>query len=89
MKIVLNKDYGGFSVSDYVRDTLDLEDNYSADRKDPRLIKLIEDFPDRCDGTFATLKIVEIPDEATDYYISDYDGLETIIYVINGKLYLK
>ena len=33
------------------------------------------------------LVVVEIPDGATDWDIYEYDGLETIIYVLNGKIY--
>ena len=38
-------------------------------------------------GDYAKLKVVEIPDNFTDYEINDYDGVETLIYVIDGKIY--
>ena len=32
------------------------------------------------------LVVKEIPDNATDYMITEYDGAEGIIYVVDGKL---
>jgi hypothetical protein len=32
------------------------------------------------------LVVVEIPDNATDWNIEEYDGLETVIYVLNGRI---
>jgi hypothetical protein len=31
--------------------------------------------------------VVEIPNEATDYEILEYDGLEEVVCVIDGKLH--
>ena len=31
-------------------------------------------------------KVVDIPDESTDYLITDYDGIETLYYVLDGKI---
>ena len=39
------------------------------------------------DGYCAELEVVEIPDGATDYYLNEYDGMESIIYVLDGKLH--
>ena len=38
-------------------------------------------------GICAKLKVVEIPEEATDWEINEYDGLESITYVVDGKLH--
>jgi hypothetical protein len=46
-------------------------------RDDPILIQVIEDLGDKANGTYANLKIVEIPDDVK-YKIDNYDGLETI-----------
>ena len=32
-------------------------------------------------------KEIILPDNVTDYIVFDYDGYETLYYVINGKLY--
>lgn len=87
MKIVVNKCYGGFSVSKDVCEKLGLESVYDADRYDTRLIQMVEEDPQAVGGYFAALCVVEIPDDATDHTIIDYDGCETVLYVMNGKIY--
>ena len=84
MKIVLNKDYGGFHLPrEYAEatDTNFYDDSFEV-RTDPDLIEYITAHPHETD-----LKVVEISDEATDYDILEYDGLESISYVVNGKIY--
>lgn len=46
-------------------------------RDDPKLVKIVEKMGDKANGTFAKLKIVEIPD-GVEWQISEYDGIETI-----------
>lgn len=55
-------------------------------RYNQTLISMIEEGYD-CSGSFSKLRVVEIPDEATDYMINEYDGSENVIYVLNGKLH--
>jgi len=89
MKIVINGCYGGFGLSKRVMKALGIEHEYEVARTDKRLIELVErcgsDYVSRGDCT--SLEVVEIPDEATDWTIREYDGLETIIYVVDGKLH--
>lgn len=33
------------------------------------------------------LEIAEIPDEAMDWKLDEYDGLESVTYVVDGKIY--
>ena len=90
MKIVLNKCYGGFSLSKYALDKLGLtlDDVFSMNRTDPCLIELVEKEPDKVSTPFfANLKVVEIPNYATAWELNEYDGYETITYVVEGKLY--
>lgn len=92
MKLVINTAHGGFEVSkgfyDYYnipcvlyfggicRATEPWTDNF---RKDPRLIEYIEKFgPQAASGIFSHLKVVEIP-KGTKYYISEYDGCESVV----------
>jgi len=50
-------------------------------RDDPILVEVCREYPS------PNVVIATIPDEATDWSIWDYDGLETIIYVLDGRLY--
>ena len=87
MEIVINTCYGGFSVSEEAVRFFNLDSVYSyIDRQDPVLIKKVKENPDWVSGRFANLKVVDIPDEATDWIIDEYDGLERIMYVLNGKI---
>ncbi len=90
MKIVLNRDWGGFDLPQDFCDAYDLGDAWNAcceiKRDDPRLVKWVEDHAN-CEGECGDLAVVEIPDSCTDWEINDYDGMESIIYVVDGKLY--
>ena len=89
MLVVLNKCFGGFSLSDRAAGVLGLDGGYSyVDRTDPDLIALIQEHGSEwVSSIYANLRIVEIPDEVTDWEINEYDGLESITYVMDGKLY--
>lgn len=91
MRIILNKCYGSFSLSRKAADEMgwvsvypDPETNF---RTDPKLIQMVEEDSIGTSGYYALLRVVEIPDDATDWDLSDYDGIESITYVQNGKLY--
>lgn len=88
MKIVINKCFGGFSVNDNIVKMLNLESRYDLedDRTNARLIKIMEDGYFNVNDENSDLEIVEIPDEATDYMITEYDGYENILYVLDGKI---
>jgi hypothetical protein len=84
MKLVLNKDYGGFGYGvadefeDFVRGFSDDED-----RANPELVAFVESHPNEC----GDLAVVEISDTATDWEIDEYDGWESVIYVVDGKIH--
>lgn len=88
MKIVINQCYGGFSITDETAKLLGYKNGYDwdIDRANANLVKLVEAGAP-VGGRYAKLRVVEIPDEATDWEISEYDGYEEIIYVVNGKFY--
>ena len=46
-------------------------------RDDPALVQLIEEMGDNANGRVASLRVVEIPDDA-DWQIDEYDGLEWV-----------
>lgn len=85
MKIVINNDYGGFGmyVTERARQMFQ-EAGYSGEeRTNKDLINFVKNNPDECGYHI----VVKIPDEATDWTILEYDGLEEVIYVLNGKIY--
>lgn len=86
MKVVINDCFGGFSINREIAKQHFDGKWYEIKRTDPTLIKLIESGV-CCDGSNAELKVVEIPDEATDWRIIDYDGAEHILYVVDGKIH--
>ena len=90
MKFVLNKCYGGWSLSNFAMETLGVSDRYTdlSPEQIDNLAELIEKHgSEACSGPFAKLTVVEIPDTFTDYKISDYDGIEMLTFVIDGKIY--
>ena len=83
MKIVINKCFGGFGLSDQalaryneLADTK-LETYYGIERNDPCLVQVVEELRAKANGRFADLKIVEIPDDVK-WYVHEYDGLEVV-----------
>ena len=85
VKVVINEDFGGFGLSDDAealykeRKGITDPDWWYGDipRDDPVLIQIVEDMGAKADGTFASLRIVEIPDDA-NWYIEEYDGREWV-----------
>lgn len=87
MKIILNKCYGGFGVSDEVMERLGLTElDEEQLRTNPQLIAAIES-GENVNDSFSDLVVVTIPETATDYDVDEYDGLESLIYVVDGKLH--
>jgi hypothetical protein len=75
---------GGFMLTKEVARILgvDIFDDSDAVRTNPLLIKMLEEGEEIED-----LEVVEIPDNVTDYKITEYDGIERVIYVVDGKLH--
>lgn len=81
MKLVINGDYGGWSlISDRAREICEEEK-----RAEPEVIKFVEQNPDEC----GDLKIIVLPDETTDWEVIEDDGREFVVYVVDGKIYWK
>ena len=89
MKILLNKCYGGFGIKDEILSKIwsNVDDYISDDemRVNADLIAMKESGKD-VEGGYSKLVLVEVPDTATDWTIIDYDGMERLIAVENGKL---
>lgn len=90
MKFVLNKCYGGFSLSKAACECLGCRPYtyYDEDlRSNPELLAVIEKLGDAANGAHAKLRIVDLPDGITDWEIDEYDGVESITYVLDGRLH--
>ena len=84
MKIVINRCYGGFGLSEKAIDEyakLSGKDDfkyYDIARDDPILVDIVERLGNEASDSMADIQIIEIPDDVTDWHIFDYDGMETI-----------
>lgn len=96
MKIAINNSYGGFHLSEEAVNFLkekginDEEELYNliygnVKRNDSLLIEAVEKF--ECNNFLSSIEIVKIPDRATDWTVNEYDGNESVIYVLDGKLH--
>ena len=87
MTLVLNRNWGGFRLPNGFVKQYNLEDAYDFDedtiRTDPFLIDWVRRYGKPSCGD---LELVEIPDTATDYEVDEYDGWESITYVVDGKI---
>ena len=100
MKIVYNACFGGFGINPEFFDIYGIDSMYGIDRDDfwklersrdvrtdPRLVEYVEAHPKEEDRHGCSLlKVVDIPDNATDWFITEYDGVETVYYVVDGKI---
>lgn len=88
MKLVINTCYGGFELSDKAEKMLGGENAYELERDDPKLVEVVETLGKEAYNTdVSRLSVVEIPDNATDYEVNEYDGYESVIYVVDGKIH--
>ena len=81
MKMVINKCYGGFSLSEEACKYLGTNDPYdytdAEKRSDPKLIECVEKLGEKANGKYALLKIVEVPDDVP-LELYNYAGEETV-----------
>lgn len=83
-KVVLNCCYGGFGLSPLaIKRFKELSgyefDEYECDRHDPNLIKVVEELGKEADTSYSRLIIREYDDENFEYWINEYDGIETLM----------
>lgn len=86
-RIVINRCYGGFSLSKKANRRyrelagIDPDDDdfwdFEIKRDDPYLVRVVEELGQEADGDFAELKIVEVPSEV-EWQLEEYDGIEWI-----------
>ena len=85
MKVVINRCFGGFGLSDEAmqlyaaKKGIKLEGFYDWEisRNDPVLVEVVEHLGEAANDWGTDLKVVEIP-EGVDWYVEDYDGVEHI-----------
>ena len=85
MKVVINRCFGGFGLSDAALDEYksrrDITDPdfyyYDIPRDCPVLVSMVEEQGTAINGTYSDLKVVEIPD-GINWYVDEYDGMENI-----------
>lgn len=84
MKMVINKCFGGFDLSNKAIERFKelgglTIDRYGLDivRNDSILIQVVEELGDLANNKYCELKIVEIPDDV-EWQIEEYDGREWI-----------
>lgn len=82
MKVVINRCFGGFQLSEKAYKYLGLPWDghgfeYDDDRTNSKLVECVEKLGSEASGSLGHLVVVEIPDDI-DWYIYNYDGMETI-----------
>lgn len=87
MKIVINKCYGGFRLSEvafnrYKAESGNTDCRYDGSiiRNDPILVSIVEELGEDSWGGFAELSVVDIPD-GVEWEVEEYDGKEWIAEV--------
>lgn len=92
MKFVIHADWGSYSIPKTVKEKFD-EFNVKYDESifnpdgsfEVRTNNFFIEYVEQSHDPY--YKIVNVPDNFTDYTIFDYDGKETLIYVVDGKIY--
>lgn len=87
MIMVLNKTWGGFALPREFCEEYGFDRYDDIERDDLRLVEFIQVHGGEYKGDGVRLRLVEIPDTMTDWETNDYDGIETITYVVDGKIY--
>ena len=80
MDIVVNRSWGSFHIPKEIAEKRGLSVYDDIDRTDKELVEYVNKHD-------SSLRVFSIPDETTDWDIWGYDGMETIIYVVDGKIY--
>lgn len=78
MKVVINRCYGGFGLSEKAMKFLEVDSGWpDIARNDSKLVECVEKLGEEANGMCAELKVVEIPDDV-NWKIGEYDGLEWV-----------
>ena len=83
MKIVINRCYGGFGLSEKAlveiasAKCVNELNAHDIPRDDPDLVAVVESLGERSWGEYSKLKVVEVPD-GVEWFIHEYDGMEHV-----------
>lgn len=47
-------------------------------RTDPIVVQVVLELEGTASGSYAKLRVIELPDDVTEFHIRDYDGFETV-----------
>lgn len=84
MKCVINPSYYVFNIPNDLHEKLKNkydESNRHLMRTDKHFVNWVESHKNE-----TSLKTVDIPDNVSDYEITEYDGYESVTAVLNGKI---
>ena len=87
MTIIVNKCYGGFQIPEEFAKAHGYDIYDTIDRTDTDLVDFVMKRGGRVKFGYAHLVATNIPDNCTDWDIQEYDGVERVIYVVNGKIH--
>lgn len=89
MKVIINDCFGGYSLNESLRERLGLDYFEQSDDENRTRVDIIAEVErsDYEDAPHSALVVCDIPAEATDYIITEYDGLEDLYYVLDGKIH--
>jgi hypothetical protein len=81
MRILINRCYGGFGLSDAAVTRLQelgvLAYHREIERNDPKLLQVFDELGQATNGPFAELQAIEVP-EGVEWQIEEYDGYEHV-----------
>ena len=80
MYYVINSAYGGYEVPAEVCAMLGCDIFDEEVRSNFQFVRWVMEHPE------GDLEVVEIPEYATDWELDEYDGFESVIAVVNGKI---
>ena len=103
MKVLINACFGGFTPKGALKewgDRYGAKDRWGeeaewsygpeaiANRTNPNAIRIVEELgSEAVSNSSSHIEVVEIPDAVTDWQINEYDGSESVIYVVDGKIH--
>jgi len=84
MEVVINTSFGNIT-EETAKQRFDAK--FAEDVRSGRFVGRIHEGP--FGGYAETLKVIDIPDTATDIRIINYDGCEGVLYVEDGLIFYK